>query len=77
MNNDWKDFLLQNGGKQDDNGLFVFNEIFADNSHANNSTIICDLSHFSTVVIAGEDAADSCRANSPIMSIMSMKTTAR
>ena len=58
MNNDWKDFLLQNGAKQDDNGLFVFNEIFADNSHANNSTIICDLSHFSTMVIAGEDAAD-------------------
>ena len=57
MNNDWKDFLLQNGAKQDDNGLFVFNEIFADNNHANNSTIICDLSHFSTVVIAGEDAA--------------------
>ena len=58
MNNDWKDYLLQNGAKQDDNALFVFNDVFSDRQDAGNDDIICDLSHFSAVVIAGEDAAE-------------------
>ena len=58
MNNDWKDYLLQNGAKQDDNALFVFNDVFSDRQDTDNGDIICDLSHFSTVVIAGEDAAE-------------------
>lgn len=56
MNNDWKEFLLTNGAKQDDNGLFHFNDEGADNQKAESATIICDLSHFSTLVIAGDDA---------------------
>lgn len=58
MNNNWKDFLLKNGAQQDNNGLFVFNSPSDDNKAADSSDIICDLSHFSSVVIAGEDAAD-------------------
>ncbi len=58
MNNDWKDYLLQNGAKQDDNTLFEFNDVFSDRLDTVNGDIICDLSHFSAVVIAGEDAAE-------------------
>jgi len=58
MNNNWKEFLLKNGAKQDHKGLFVFNETYSDSQLANNEDIICDLSHFSTVVIAGGDAAE-------------------
>lgn len=57
MNNDWKNFLLNNGAKQDSNGLFAFKDTIADNLQTNSNDIICDLSHFSTVVIAGADAA--------------------
>lgn len=58
MNNDWKIFLLNNGAKQDDDGLFLFDDTYCENVQSNNKNIICDLSHFSTVVIAGEDATD-------------------
>ena len=58
MNNDWKNYLLQNGAKQDDNALFVFNDVFSDRQDTDDGDVICDLSHFSAVVIAGEDAAE-------------------
>lgn len=58
MNNDWKNHLLQNGATQDDRGLFTFNESLADTRVAEDSNVICDLSHFSAVVIAGADAAE-------------------
>ena len=58
MNNDWKNFLLQNGATQDDSGLFRFNNGFTDAEIAEDSNVICDLSHLSTVVIAGADAAE-------------------
>ena len=63
MNNDWKNYLLQNGAtvkdsKQDDSGLFIFDEGFADAQLAEDSSIICDLSHFSTIVVAGGDASE-------------------
>ena len=58
MNNDWKNHLLQNGATQDDRGLFRFDEGFADAQLAEDSNVICDLSHFSTLVIAGADAAE-------------------
>lgn len=62
MNTSWKNYLLQNGAKQDSKGLFVFSDgptstQLADDL-ADNKTIICDLSHFSTVVLAGGDAAE-------------------
>lgn len=58
MNENWKTFLQQNGASQDNNGLFIFNDGFNDCQLADNSDIICDLSHFSTVVFAGPDAAE-------------------
>ena len=58
MNKNWKNYLLQNGAKQDNDGLFVFNENLTDKQRCDNSDIICDLSHFSSVIIAGEDAAE-------------------
>jgi folate-binding protein YgfZ len=57
MNNDWKNYLLSNGATQDDNGLFHFNPDASDNQKAGSKDIICDLSHFSTLVVAGDDAA--------------------
>jgi len=58
MNNDWKNYILQNGAKQNDEGLFVFDNAFSDAQLADGSDIICDLSHFSTVVVAGGDSAE-------------------
>ena len=58
MNNDWKNHLLHNGATQDDRGLFIFDESLADTQIAEDSNVLCDLSHFSTVVVAGADAAE-------------------
>ncbi len=58
MNNDWKNYLLQNGAAQNDEGLFVFDSTFSDTGSAEDEDIICDLSHISTIVVAGGDAAD-------------------
>ncbi|MBL4711905.1 MAG: folate-binding protein YgfZ [Gammaproteobacteria bacterium] len=58
MNNDWKNYLLQNNAKQDDHGLFLFDDKFCDSVRTGDNNIICDLSHFSTVVFAGQDAAE-------------------
>ena len=58
MNNDWKNHLLHNGATQDDRDLFIFDENFPDTQIAEDSNVICDLSHFSTVVVAGADAAE-------------------
>ncbi|MBT8118209.1 MAG: folate-binding protein [Gammaproteobacteria bacterium] len=58
MNNDWKNYLLQNGAEQSQDGLFIFDSTFSDAGLAEGSDIICDLSHFSTVVVAGGDATD-------------------
>ena len=56
MNNDWKNFLHQNGANQDESGRFTFNPPYSDYTNATDSDCICDLSYFSTVVIAGGDA---------------------
>lgn len=58
MNNDWKNYLLNNGAEQNDEGLFIFDSAFSDSGSAEDNDIICDLSHFSTIVVAGSDAAD-------------------
>ncbi len=58
MNNDWKNYLQQNNAKQDDDGRFIFNEPYRDNQHTDENDIICDLSYFSTIVIAGSDASE-------------------
>ena len=61
MNNDWKDFLLSHGARLTsdgvDDGLFDFTDDTSANEKATQSTILCDLSHFSLIVIAGGDAA--------------------
>lgn len=56
MNNNWKEFLLSNGADQDDDGLFRYSDEDISNKKAMNVNTICDLSHFSTLVIAGDDA---------------------
>ncbi len=58
MNIDWKKYLLQNGAEQNDQGLFIFNSTFSDTELTEGSDIICDLSYFSTVVVAGGDATE-------------------
>lgn len=58
MNNNWKTYLLENGATQDNDGLFVFSNDYYDSKFTDNNDIICDLSHFSTMVIAGPDAAE-------------------
>ena len=56
MNNDWKNFLLKNGANQDESGRFTFNPPYSDHESATDNDCICDLSYFSTIVIAGGDA---------------------
>jgi folate-binding protein YgfZ len=58
MNNDWKNYLLQNNAEQDDSGLFIFNQPYVDYQNTAENDIVCDLSYFSTIVIAGGDAAE-------------------
>ncbi|VAW54528.1 tRNA-modifying protein YgfZ [hydrothermal vent metagenome] len=56
MNNDWKNYLLSKGAQLTDNAAFQFNDYAADNLKIDNSNILCDLSQFNTLVIAGDDA---------------------
>ena len=56
MNEDWKKYLAASGAIQDDSGMTRFNDLSAVDCHAGN--FICDLSHFSTVVVAGPDAIE-------------------
>jgi folate-binding protein YgfZ len=57
MNNDWKNYLLSKGATYTADASFHFNDEAADNQKAETTNIICDLSHFGLVVIAGDDAA--------------------
>jgi len=58
MNNDWKDFLLENGAAANQNNGFDFGDTADDNLKAHNTDVICDLSQFSTLVVAGGDATE-------------------
>ena len=58
MNNDWKNYLLQNNASLDDNDLLVFNDPYVDSQYTSDDTLVCDLSCFSTLVIAGGDAVE-------------------
>ena len=58
MNNDWKNYLLNKGARYTEDATFHFNDDAADNLKAENTDIICDLSHYSTLVIAGDDAME-------------------
>jgi tRNA-modifying protein YgfZ len=57
MNNDWKDYLLSKGAQYSEDDAFRFNDEAADNLKAQNTDIICDLSQFNRLVVAGDDAA--------------------
>ena len=48
MNNDWKNFLPPRDASHDNNA--------SDNAKATKSTVLCNLSQYSTLVIAGDDA---------------------
>jgi len=58
MNDDWKNYLLSKGAEYTEANAFHFNDDAADNQKADNTDIICDLSQYSTLVVAGEDAVD-------------------
>jgi folate-binding protein YgfZ len=58
MNKDWKNYLLSKGARFTEDGGFQFNLESADNRKADDTDIICDVSQFSTLVIAGGDAKE-------------------
>ncbi len=58
MNDDWKNYLLGKGAEYTEASAFHFNDDAADNQKAGSADIICDLSQYSTLVVAGEDALD-------------------
>lgn len=58
MNDDWKNYLLDNGARLNEQNSFFFGDEAADNLKAQNSNVICDLSQFSQIVVAGGDAAE-------------------
>ena len=58
MNNDWKNYLLSKGANFTEDGGFQFNDESDSNKKAEDSDIICDISQFSTLVVAGGDAKE-------------------
>jgi folate-binding protein YgfZ len=52
MNNDWKNFLSANGARHNDDA----SDNASDNAKATTSNVLCDLSTYSTLVVAGDDA---------------------
>ncbi len=58
MNTDWKNYLLSKGAELTEDAAFRFNEHAIDNQKAESRDIICDLSQFSTLVVAGDDAVN-------------------
>ena len=58
MNNDWKKYLQNKGARYAEDNAFHFIEDAAANQHADSADIICDLSQFSTLVVAGDDAVE-------------------
>ena len=58
MNNDWKNYLLSKDAQLTEDAAFRFNDEADDNLKAERTDIICDLSQFSTLVVAGDDAKE-------------------
>ncbi len=58
MNIDWKNYLLSQGAQLTENAGFSFNDAASDNRKADDTNILCDLSQYSTLVVAGDDAKD-------------------
>ncbi len=58
MNDDWKNYLLSKGAEHTEVTAFRFNDDAVDNQKADSTDIICDLSQYSTLVVAGDDAVD-------------------
>ncbi len=58
MNSDWKNYLLSKGAQLSEHDEIQFKEEKTSNNESECQNIICDLSHFSTLVIAGDDAAN-------------------
>jgi len=58
MNNDWKNYLLSKGAQLTEDASFRIDESKADNRKCEDTDIICDLSQYSTLVVAGDDAID-------------------
>ncbi len=58
MNNDWKNYLLSQDATFTEDAAFRFNDEAADNLKTDSTDIICDLSQFNTLVVAGKDASE-------------------
>lgn len=58
MNNDWKTYLLSKGATLSESDGFRFKEENVSNQESETKDVICDLSQFNTLVIAGGDAAE-------------------
>lgn len=58
MNKDWKDFLLENGAQAKQANTFYFGDEASNNQKAQDGDILCDLSQFSSIVVAGADATE-------------------
>lgn len=56
MNQDWQNFITQQGANLQDGVVQDFGNLQAELLAARDSTIICDLSQFATIRVAGEEA---------------------
>ncbi|NOQ88768.1 MAG: folate-binding protein [Gammaproteobacteria bacterium] len=58
MNSDWKNYLLSKGAHLTESDGFRFKEENVSNLESATKDVICDLSQFNTLVVAGGDAAE-------------------
>jgi len=56
MNQDWQNFLSQQGARLQDGIVLDFGDLQAELLAARDSTIICDLSQYGTIRVSGEEA---------------------
>jgi len=56
MLENWQTFLIEQGATIDDNVVSSFNTPEEEIEYSNNSTILCDLSHYTLIKVTGADA---------------------
>jgi tRNA-modifying protein YgfZ len=58
MNQAWKDFLVGQGARLQDDTVQHFGDAADELDKARTCTVLCDLSHFGVLKVSGEDASD-------------------